>query len=88
MRDKSLNARTMTEKLNNVEKQDYRRYQYGGSFGGPIVQNKAHFFAAFERTQQDTKQAVNTLGLFPSAGRRLQHAEPREPVHRQGVERT
>ena len=66
LRDKSLNAKTETEKLNNVDKQDYRRYQYGGSFGGPIVQNKAHFFAAFERTQQDTKQAVTTLGLFPS----------------------
>ena len=54
LRDKSLNAKTETEKLNKVDKQDYRRYQYGGSFGGPIVQNKAHFFAAFERTQQDT----------------------------------
>ena len=65
-RDKSMNAQTETEKLDNVAKQDYRRYQFGGSFGGPIVQNKAHFFAAFERTQQDTKQTVNTLGLFPS----------------------
>ena len=66
MRDKSLNAKTTTEKINNIDKQDYRRYQYGGSFGGPIVQNKAHFFVAAERTQQDTKQAVNTLGLFPA----------------------
>jgi outer membrane receptor protein involved in Fe transport len=66
MRDKSLNAQTFTEKINKVEKQDYRRYQYGGSFGGPVVQNKAHFFVAAERTQQDTKQAVTTLGLFPS----------------------
>jgi hypothetical protein len=66
LRDKGLNAQTMTEKISNVPKQDYRRYQYGGSFGGPIVENKIHYFAAFERTQQDTKQAVNTLGLFPS----------------------
>ncbi len=65
-RDKSMNARTETEKLNDVDKQDYRRYQYGGSFGGPIVQNKAHYFGAFERTQQDTTQSVTTLGLFPS----------------------
>jgi hypothetical protein len=65
-RDKSMNSRTETEKLNNVPKGDYRRYQYGGSFGGPIVQDKAHYFAAFERTQQDTKQSVNTLGLYPN----------------------
>ena len=64
-RDKSLNAQTFSEKISNTDKQDYRRYQYGGSFGGPIVQNKAHYFVAVERTQQDTKQAVNTLGLFP-----------------------
>ncbi len=66
VRDKSLNATTETEKLSHVAKQNYRRYQYGGSFGGPIVENRAHFFAAFERTQQDTTQAVATKALFPS----------------------
>ena len=66
LRDKSMNATTKTEELNHLEKQDYRRYQYGGSFGGPIVRDKAHYFAAFERTQQDTKQSVNTQGLFPA----------------------
>ena len=66
MRNDDMNAKTFSEKLNNVDKGEYKRYQYGGSFGGPIMQNKAHFFAAYERTQQDTTQSVNTLGLFPS----------------------
>jgi hypothetical protein len=66
LRDDSMNAKTETEKLSKVAKQDYRRYQYGGSFGGPIIQDKAHFFAAYERTQQETKQVVNLLGMFPS----------------------
>jgi hypothetical protein len=66
-RDKSLNARTFSQEIANIDKTDYRRYQFGGSFGGPIIQNKAHFFGAIERTQQDTKQAVNTLGLFPGS---------------------
>ena len=66
MRNDSLNSKTFTEKLNKLEKGEYERYQYGGSFGGPIVQNKAHFFAAYERTQQDKTQSVNTLGIFPS----------------------
>ena len=66
LRDKSMNSQTETEKLSNIAKQDYRRYQFGGSFGGPIVENMAHFFAAFERTQLDTRQAVTTFGLFPS----------------------
>ena len=65
-RDDWMNAKTTTEKNNNSEKQDYKRYQYGGSFGGPIKTNKAHYFAAIERTQQDTFQIVNTRGLAPS----------------------
>ena len=64
-RDTKMNAKTETERVNKADKQDYRRYQFGGSAGGPILQDKAHYFGAFERTQQDTFQIVNTLGLFP-----------------------
>jgi hypothetical protein len=65
LRDDAMNAKTETEKINEVDKQDYRRYQFGGSFGGPIQVDKLHYFAAVERTQQDTYQAVTTKGLFP-----------------------
>jgi hypothetical protein len=65
-RDKSMNAITTTEKNSGAAKQDYRRHQFGGSFGGPVIKDKLHYFAAAERTQQDTKQVVNTKGLFPS----------------------
>ena len=51
---------------------------------GRSCRTSAHFFAAFERTQQDTKQAVTTLGLFP-ARTASSRRQPREPVHRQGV---
>jgi hypothetical protein len=64
-RDKSLNAETQNERLANLDKQNYRRNQFGGSFGGPIKRNQAFFFVALERTQQDTTQVVNTRGLFP-----------------------
>jgi hypothetical protein len=65
-RDDALNGKTFSERLARVAKQPYRRYQYGGSIGGPIVENRLHYFAAIERTQQDTRQPVNTLGLFPA----------------------
>src|SRR3954451_24970189 len=55
-RYKSLNAEAESEKLGATGKQDYRRNQFGGSFGGPILRDKAHFFLAIERTQQDTTQ--------------------------------
>jgi outer membrane receptor protein involved in Fe transport len=70
-RDKSMNAVTQTQTLaatagTDPVKPDYRRYQYGGSVGGPILKDKIHYFGAFERTQQDTFQTVNTRGLFPN----------------------
>jgi hypothetical protein len=65
-RDTELNSKTKTEEINKSGKQPYRRNQFGGSFGGPIARDKAHFFAAVERTQQNTFQIVNTLGLFPT----------------------
>jgi len=75
-RDTKMNAETETEILADnaavangtppTGKNPYRRNQFGGSFGGPIVKDKAHFFFAAERTQQDTFQTVDTLGLFPN----------------------
>jgi outer membrane receptor protein involved in Fe transport len=64
-RDDAMNAITESERRAGEDKQTYRRYQFGGSLGGPILRDRAHFFGAFERTQQDTFQVVNTLGLFP-----------------------
>jgi len=64
-RDKSLNGKSHTEEINNLPKGDYRRNQFGASVGGPIVRDRTHFFAAFERIQQDTSQAVNTKSLYP-----------------------
>lgn len=76
LRDKSLNAETQSEKMADIAntaagtpaagKNAYRRYQFGGSFGGPIALNRAHFFVAAERTSQNTKQIVDTFGMFPT----------------------
>jgi hypothetical protein len=64
-RNKSLNSRTQTEINNNRPKGEYKKNQFGGSLGGPIVKDKTHFFVSAERVQQDTTQSVNTNGLFP-----------------------
>jgi hypothetical protein len=66
VRDDALNARTFTERVQNVPKQAYQRYQFGGSAGGPLRRDRVHYFAAYERTQQDTRQAVTTFGIFPA----------------------
>jgi Carboxypeptidase regulatory-like domain/TonB dependent receptor-like, beta-barrel len=64
-RNKGLNSLSPSERIAKASKQDYKRNQFGGSFGGPLAKDKWHFFAAVERTQQDTTQVVDTSGLFP-----------------------
>jgi hypothetical protein len=66
LRDDGMNARTFNEKRNDVEAQPYERYQFGGSLGGPVVLDRAHYFGAYERTLQETKQIVDTLDIFPA----------------------
>jgi carboxypeptidase family protein/TonB-dependent receptor-like protein len=64
-RDKQFNSETESEKLAGIGKQPYSRNQYGFSFGGPIVKDRTHFFATYEKTDRHTSYTVNTgLGLL------------------------
>jgi len=65
-RDKSLNEKTESEKLNGVGKSPYRRDQYGASLGGPIIKDRMHFFVTGERTDRKTNYVVDTGGIYPN----------------------
>ncbi|MEA2568163.1 MAG: hypothetical protein QOI24_164 [Acidobacteriota bacterium] len=58
-RSKSLNSPTVTEDAAGA-KNPYRRDQYGFSFGGPIVKDRAHFFGTYEKTKRTTSYVVDT----------------------------
>jgi outer membrane receptor protein involved in Fe transport len=62
VRDDELNAKKVSE----IEKQPYRREQYGASLGGPIVRDKAHFFLNYEETTRDGFVTTDTGGIFPA----------------------
>src|SRR5215213_502064 len=64
-RDDSLSTRTETEKQAGIDKQTLERKQYGVAVGGPIVRDKAHFFATYEKTERDTSYTVNSEGIRP-----------------------
>ena len=59
-RKDSLNTETESEKLAGAGKQPYDRKQYGASIGGPIVKDRAHFFATYEKTDRKTSYVINT----------------------------
>ena len=60
-RDAAITAREFFQ----TTRPDYRRYQYGGTLGGPIVKDKTHFFFAYEGTQEKQFLTVNARGLWP-----------------------
>jgi hypothetical protein len=60
-RTKALNSKTVFQ----TEKPDYSRNQFGGSLGGPVIKDKAHFFVSYEYTDEEEFFTVNTNGIFP-----------------------
>lgn len=75
-RDTSLNAITRDQLAIGTAKPNYRRNQWGVGVGGPIVQDRAHFFAAIELMGEDRSFNVNSglpqfygalQGTFPTA---------------------
>lgn len=69
-RDKALTELTHQQKEfqandPSFEKPEYRRHQFGGSFGGPIVEDRTHFFFAYERTNEELFYDIDTRGVFP-----------------------
>jgi hypothetical protein len=57
--DASLTKRDFFAELNELEKPDTSQQQFGGTIGGPIVRDRAHFFFSLERIRIDEGITVN-----------------------------
>jgi hypothetical protein len=51
------------------EKPDFRRHQFGGSFGGPVVKNKTFFFSSYEGLREH-KGITQVATVLDDNGRR------------------
>jgi hypothetical protein len=58
-RNEHLNARNYFQTSNAV-KPDYRRNQYGGMLGGPVVKDRTFFFADFQGQRQNIGRTVTS----------------------------
>ena len=58
-RDRALAARDYFAVRDNLREEPFRRTQFGGSFGGPIVRNRAFYFGAVERIAEDKSLTVS-----------------------------
>jgi hypothetical protein len=57
--DASMTRRDFFARQNDLEKPDTSQQQFGGTIGGPIVRDKAHFFFSVERVRIDEGITVN-----------------------------
>lgn len=57
--DAGLTQESYFQKKNNLQKPDTSQAQWGGTFGGPIKKDKAHFFFSLERVTIDEGIVVN-----------------------------
>jgi hypothetical protein len=57
--DASLTSRDFFVKQNSLNKPDTKFQQFGLTLGGPVVRNKAHFFASVERVLIDDARTIN-----------------------------
>ena len=73
-RHENLNARNYFQR-SNPGKPDYRRNQYGGMLGGPLVRDRTFFFVDYQGQRQDIARTVtsNVPTLAERAGVFLQN---------------
>ena len=57
-RDKNMTAKDYFTKQANGEKAPFSRQQFGGSIGGPIVQNRLFYFGAIEQQNEEVGRFV------------------------------
>ncbi len=59
--DASMTKQEYFAKKRSLVKPDTQKQEYGGTLGGPIIQNKAHFFVSLERVLQDEGITTNII---------------------------
>ena len=80
-RDDSLNAKTFFEEEQGIDKQPFEQQQFGGTVGGPIRKDRAHFFGSYEFNRRQDFATVDTNGVLPERGRPAAEAVPEPPAH-------
>jgi hypothetical protein len=71
------------QQVGQTGKAPFNRNQFGGDIGGPILKNRTHFYAAYERTQVD-----DSFTIFAAASHQFYSANEgviAEPSHDQMV---
>lgn len=66
LRNKNFNANEPFIKGRGLERPTLSRYQFGGTLGGPIIENRAFFFGSYQGTRERNGLSLNNSLTFPS----------------------
>lgn len=69
LRNDALNANSYFLKRANIERPEYKRNQFGGTFGGPIKKDRAWFFLSYQGTRETNGTSLtNSLATVFTPG--------------------
>ncbi len=64
LRNDNLDANNFFNNRNGVRRPEFKRHQFGGAAGGPIIKNKTFWFASYEGLAQ--RKGLATSGAVPT----------------------
>jgi hypothetical protein len=65
LRNRNLNANDPFVKARGLNRPVASRYQFGGTFGGPIVKDRAFFFGSYQGTRERNGLSLSNSLTFP-----------------------
>ena len=65
--DKGLTAPDFFDERNGAPQPEYKREQFGGWVGGPIIEDRLHYFLSYEANNQDRATRVDLNDSIPQA---------------------
>jgi hypothetical protein len=69
LRDTAFNANDYFNEKAGRDKPPYKQNQFGGTLGGPIVQNKTFFFGAYQGTRRRSSPGTSSIRSLTAAER-------------------
>ena len=74
LRNSALDAKNFFEQDPTLPKATFKRNQFGGAIGGPIIKNKTFFFADYEGIRQS--KGIPNVDIVPSLAARATVTDP------------